>query len=119
MIADWQANLENRATLGTIAGNNISAMLFDDAVADAQPEAGSLPNALGGVEGVENLLGILNTGPRIMEFGADKLVFAVDLHLQHATGAALDHRIECIVDNVEKNLFQLVWIGIGMRNIGI
>ena len=46
-------------------------MFFDDAVANAKAEAGSLPYGLGGVEGIEDAMRIFHAGAAVGEFDSE------------------------------------------------
>ena len=63
-----QAHDEGRALSARIVvAKNLAAMLFHDAVADAEPEAGSLAHFLGGEERIEDLVGMRDSVPVIAE----------------------------------------------------
>src|ERR1019366_1089929 len=83
----------------------------DDPVADAQPKAGSLAHRLGGIEGIENPAGVLDSRTAVIELHAHKGIFLERAHFQHTAAADLHHGIERVVDNVQEDLFQLVRIG--------
>src|SRR5450631_3325361 len=59
----WQLDLDHRADIAAvfIAGGNFSAMFFDDAVTNAEPEACPLTHALGGVERLKNAVGFFDS----------------------------------------------------------
>ena len=86
-------------------------MFLDDSVADTQPEAGSLAHRLGGVEGIENPAWILDSRTAVVEFHAHERILLEHAHFQHATAAALHHRIKRVVDHIQEDLLQLMGIG--------
>src|SRR5262249_44393373 len=82
MSAARQAHLNHRPAGLAIPRGNISAMLLDDAVADAQAQARALAHALGGVERIENAVGLLDAGTGILELGDHIPFLGVDSYLQ-------------------------------------
>ncbi len=44
--------------IGVVVAENLASVLLHDAVADAEAEAGSLADLLGGEEGIENAIGM-------------------------------------------------------------
>ncbi len=79
----------DRSTILLVAGGNISAMLFDDAVADAQSQAGAFAHALGGVEGIENTVRLFDAGTGVLKFAYHVAVLGEDADLQRAALARL------------------------------
>ena len=67
-----QGERENRAAPGLGAGGDLPAVVFDDAFANREAEAGAVRFAMGG-KGLEEPRGYLRRDPRagVFEFGSD------------------------------------------------
>src|SRR5271163_174906 len=100
----WKNDFNYASAVRPIVGADLSAMLLDDAVANAQAEAGAFAHALSGVEGLEDAVWFLDAGPGIVEFGVDVSVFDIDTNLQRAALAGFEHGVHGVVDDVEKDL---------------
>src|ERR1700687_4379745 len=107
----WQPNLDDCPTTGSVVGRGVAAMFFYDAVADAQPEAGPFPNALRGVEGIEDALGILDSGAVVGALRGNVSTFATDTHPEFAGMTSFENGIDGIVDDIQKHLLDLVRVG--------
>src|SRR4051794_14328155 len=53
---------EQCAAFGLVLASNLAAVLLDDSVDGTQSKAGAFADGLGGVEGIEDALGLANTG---------------------------------------------------------
>src|SRR5580704_2594425 len=53
---------KNRAALLTVVAKNLPAMFLNDAVADAEPEPGSLAHWFGSVKRIEDAVGLADAG---------------------------------------------------------
>ena len=62
-------------------------MFLDDAVADAESEAGALADALGGIEGIEDAVGFLDAGTGVLKFSDDSSLLGVNPDLESADSA--------------------------------
>src|SRR5207302_3290269 len=94
-----------------IVRKNLATMLFDDSIADAQSKPGPLAYTLGGVEGIEGVLGIVDTGAGIVKFADDVSIFGIDPDGQQAAATTLHHGVGGVVDDVQIDLLQLMRIG--------
>src|SRR5208283_4273806 len=101
-----------------ILDSNCSAMFGDDAIADAESEPGALPDRLGGVEGVENARRVFYAGPAIRKFDEELPAFHSCPHPQVALCAFFQDRVHGVIDEVKKDLLQLVRIGGSLGKIG-
>ena len=66
--AGRQSDFEHRSALRRVVRGDVAAMFLDDAVADAESEAGSLTHALGGVERIEDAVGVLDAWSGVVKF---------------------------------------------------
>ena len=67
MARGRQFQLDNCTAAIGIARRNLPTVFFDQSVTNAQPQTGSLADALGGIERFEDAVRLLDTGPRILE----------------------------------------------------
>ena len=58
-----QADFNEGAAVRSVVRGDISAMLLDDAIANAQSEPGAFAHAFGGIEGIKDALGVFDSGP--------------------------------------------------------
>ena len=108
---DFNRRSSCRSGLLPVARHDFSAMFLDDPVADAQPQAGALAHRLGGIEGIENSAGVLDSRTAVIELHAHVSVFLEATHFQHPAAARLHHGIEGVVGNVQEDLLELMRIG--------
>src|ERR1035438_7909848 len=93
-----------------VVTNNFAPVFADDAIADAQSQSGSLANVFGREKGIEDAVGVGDAGTVIAERDFD-VAAAARAHDFDAGGmAAFADRVIGIVDDVEKNLLQLMRI---------
>src|SRR6195256_591758 len=94
--------------LWVVVGENLAGMLLDDAVANAQTEAGSLSHLLGGEEGIENAVGMGDAVAIVAErdFHGIAGLGRHDLDARRATYGV--HGVVGVVKDIEKDLLQLV-----------
>src|SRR5215469_6429414 len=108
MSGRGQTNFYDRAAGFGVARGNFSAMLLDDSVANAQAQASALAHALGGIKRFEDSMWLFQPGAGILKL--DDYFFLCRLHqnLQAALGGVwlfvVHHRVQRIVDNIEKDL---------------
>ena len=116
MSRRWQPHFDDCAAGFRIPGGNFSAVFFNDAVTNAETESSSLAHALGGVERLKNAAGFGEARPRVMKF--DDHVLTARMHPNsQAALLTFQHRIQCVIDDVAKDLFQLVGISGDSRHI--
>src|SRR5574340_927279 len=94
LYAGRQEHAEHGAALGMVQGHDLAAVLLEDAVANAQPQPGSLAHALGGVEGVEDAMWLADARAVVAELDAHLLHLRVDAHLQPPALARLQRSEE-------------------------
>src|SRR5215468_5438481 len=102
-----------------ILGRNLSTVLFHNAVADAQTQAGSLAYDFGRIERIENMFWIIQPRPRIVKLADHVAVVAIYTDAQQPAASAIEHGIGGIVDDVEIDLLELMRIGNHRRQHGI
>src|SRR6202011_3158639 len=83
-------------------------MFLDDAVADAQTEAGSLADLLGGEEGIENAVGMGDAVAIVAERDFHGIPGPGRRDLDARRAAYGVHGVVGIVEDIEKDLLQLV-----------
>ena len=94
--------------VGVVMAENLTSVLLHNAVADAQAEAGSLANLFGGEEGIEDAIGVGDTVAIVAEGNFDGIV-GLGGHDFDTSGAAdFVHGVIGVVQDVQKNLLQLV-----------
>ena len=86
-------------------------MFFHDAVADAESEAGAFAHALGGVEGIEDALGIFDSGAVVGELRTNVSAHGRDTNLELAGAPGLKNGVDRVVDDVQEYLLDLMRIG--------
>src|ERR1017187_5595331 len=77
IIGYGQFDGEGRSLAGLAAGNDAAAMFFDEAVAQAQAEAGAFADFLGGEKRVEDALQIFRRNARAVVLNRDADDFAI------------------------------------------
>src|SRR5580704_3263929 len=91
-------------------------MLLHNAVTDAQPQPGSFSHRLRGVKRVKHAMRLLDSRPGIRKQNHHAPAIAQGLDRHHA--AALSHRVQPVVHDVEENLHQLVVVASHARQHG-
>src|SRR5208282_5695126 len=103
-----QYDFENSAAVLPVLCADLSAMLLNNSVTDAEAEPRAFAYALGGVERLKNAVRFLDSGTGVVKFGVDISVLGVDTHLQRSSLSGFQHSVYSVVDDVEKHLLQLV-----------
>src|ERR1700758_2178703 len=85
-------------------------MFLHDAVADAEAETGSLPDFLGGEEGVEDFVGVDDAVAVVDEGNFDGIAGTSRGDLDASGASDFVNRIVSVIQNVEKDLLQLVGV---------
>jgi hypothetical protein len=75
-------------------------MLFNNAVADAQAQARSFSNALGGIERLENTLWLLDSPAGILNLDVNAAFQRVASHLQDTCVSGFKHGVHRVVNDV-------------------
>src|SRR4051812_8633479 len=91
-----------------IEGADVSPVLLNNAVADAQSEAGSLSYRLGGVERIEDAIHFTDARAAVVHSHESQRAFSSDVYLQRSTARVLKHRVDGIIDDVQEYLFKLM-----------
>src|ERR1700721_3882436 len=92
-------------------------MLGDDSVADAEAEARAFADRLGGVERIKNPRGVLHSGAAVGEFHENIFFVYPGSDPKIALCGVPQNRVNCVVNQVQENLLQLVRIGWNKRKI--
>src|SRR5579859_912955 len=111
-----QAQDEERASFGLIATGDLAAMILDDSIDDAETQAGALSHGLGGIEGVENTLRIAYPRTGVGELN-DQFVPASHGGNLQGTAAGFIESVNRVLNDLDKNLKQLVGIGDNARTV--
>ena len=108
-----QLDGEGRAFAGLAGGDDVSAVFTDDAVAQAQAEAGALADFLGGEERIENALEIFgrNAGAIVVDGDAHGGSIARGGDGDAARTLMRFDGLARVVDDVEHDLLDLVSVG--------
>ena len=97
-----KAKHKHRAAFGLVVAGDLAAVILDNSVHGAESEAGAFADRLGGVERIENTLGLANARTGIGELQHD---FAAVLLGRDAERAADDvHRVHCVLDDFDERL---------------
>src|SRR5271166_1231213 len=96
--------------VGIVVAENFSPMLLHDAVADAEAEAGSLANLFGGEEGIEDTIGMGDAVAIVAEGYFDGVAGLGGHDFDAGRTANFVNRVISIVQDVQKNLLQLVGV---------
>ena len=87
-----------------IADSNLSTVLGDDAITDAEAKAGSLAHWFGGVEGIKNARSIFHAAAAIHEFNDELSSLAGSADPQVALGGSFQDGVDSVVDEVKEDL---------------
>lgn len=93
-----------------VMAKNLAAVLLDDAIADAEAKPGALSDLFGCEEGVENLVGMSNSIAIIGKRHLYRISGFGGHDLDASRAADFVHRVVSVVQNVEKDLLQLVGV---------
>src|SRR5215470_8957398 len=110
-----QADLDGGSPFRAIGRTDLSAMLFNNAVADTQAEAGSLPDALGRVERIEDSAGLFDSWSIVMKFGDNRPFLRSNTYFQSPVASALKHCVKRVIDHVEEDLLELMSVSNNRR----
>src|SRR5580658_3021289 len=98
-----QFDEERGAAFRTIPAGNATRVLLYDSIADTQAEAGSLTHRLRRKEGIEYLLGRLDSRAGVGEFDEHLLEIVAGANHDFPAANFLD-RVHCVADQVETDL---------------
>src|SRR4051794_41055735 len=104
-----QANGKGSALTRSIVGtNNFATVFFHDSVTDAEAEAGSFADLLGGEERIKDAVGMGDAVAVVAECHLDVIIFAVRGNIDTWAGYGFTDSIVGIIQDVEKYLLQLL-----------
>ena len=116
---DRKQDRKSGAARRRVADLDFAAVFFDDAVANAEAEAGSLPYGLGGVKGIEDAMGTFHAGAAVGEFNAEAIAGDDGANPDFAFAAIFADGVYGVIENIQKNLLELVEIAGREREAGI
>src|SRR5690348_12622561 len=97
---------------------DLAFVLLDDAVADTQAEASSLPYRLSRIERIEGPVQVGKSGTAIFNFNIGTVTTAESPHHNAPRLNAGFDRINGIIQQVEEDLFELIFIDRNVWQIG-
>jgi len=109
-----QFNAKNCSTLLAVVTVNFSGMFLDNAEADAETEAGTLPDGFGRIERIKDTVRLLDAGTVVGEKNDNVGTIAHGFNSKDSVvrgGQGIDR----IADDVEKYLHQLIAISAHAR----
>ena len=114
-----KVNAESRAD--AIFGSNfdLPAVLFDDAITDAEAQPSSLPDRLCRIERIENAMRILDTRAVVGELNTNAIAHLESANPNFSGTITFGYRVDGVVENIQKNLLELVEIGADFRQLGV
>ena len=83
-------------------------MFLDDAITDAQAEAGAFADFFGGEEGIEDAVGVGDAVAVIAERDFHETVAAARGNLNAGAGHGFAHGVVSVVQDIEEDLLQLL-----------
>src|ERR1700722_16202403 len=104
-----QFDAESAAAIETVLARDLAAVFLEDAVTNAKPQPGAFADGLGGVKGIEDALGLADTGPIVGKFHSNVGLFACGADGEHAR-AGIFHGVHGVADDVIYHLEQLVGV---------
>src|SRR6202022_3468581 len=85
VLGHGEAKLENRASLRPILTGDLSLVVLDHSVSNAQSQSHALTDCLGGIEGIENAPRIADAGTGVRKLHHQFLPLLKDAHRKCAT----------------------------------
>src|SRR5713226_1264387 len=113
-----QLNTEDGSTFLPVVGENFSAVLLNDAEANAEAQARALANRFRRIEWIENALRVLETGTGVGEQN-DHVGAVADRLNGQDTAVGGFHGFQGVADDVEENLHQLISISANAGEDGL
>src|SRR5215475_6969820 len=92
------------AVANVVVAENFAGVFLYDAITNAEPEAGSFTNFLGGEKWIENFVGMANAGTVVGEGNFDGLARLGSHDLDTRRAADGLHCVVSVVQDVEKDL---------------
>ena len=108
-------NAERRAALRPVVTGNLSALILDQPVTNAEAKPGAFSDRLGRVKRIEHEARIANAGAGVGEKDDDIAFFKQRPHGKRAAAGFL-HGIHGVVDDVGEHLEQLIHIRANFRD---
>src|ERR1700752_2568750 len=84
---------------------NVATMFFDDAVTDAQPQAGAFAHGLGGIERIEGAAGVGEAGHSVFKAQYDAISAELSLYADSLLADAFQS-VDGIVEEVDEDLLE-------------
>src|SRR5208282_2794204 len=112
-----QLHAKYRAAGLCVVAHDLPAVLLQDSVADAKPKPRSFADGFRGVEGIEYTMRFADSRPGIRKENHDVGAIAQRADGQH-TSAGLAHGVQTVIDDVKKDLHELVVISPHTRQNG-
>src|SRR4029434_3811271 len=103
----WQADNKDCAALLFVVTGNLTVMILDDAISGAEPETSPLADWLGRVEGIENALGLAQSGTGVRKIDDDRTVFAGQRNDQPSP-SVLFESIDRVVNDLQASCEKLI-----------
>ncbi len=113
-----ELDTKNSAAFLPVVAENLSTMLLNDAEANAQAQAGALPDGLGCIERIEDAMGILDPRTGVQEQDHDVATVANGFNGEHAAFVGF-HGVEGVADDIEENLHELVSVATNAGENGL
>src|SRR5262249_24714153 len=113
-----QLDLNNRSALRIVVSGDVAAVLLHDAVADTEPQSRAFAHTLGGVERIEDSLGILDPRSVVDKLRGYVSALADHANLKLSRSPRLQNGIDGVVDDIQEDLLNLMRIGHHHRRFG-
>ena len=102
-------------SVGIVVAENFSPVLLHDAVADTEAEAGSLANLFGSEEGIEDAIRMRDAVAIVAERNFDGVAGFSSRNFDTSGAADLVYCVVSIIQDVQKNLLQLMSVTVDVR----
>src|ERR1039458_5227849 len=106
---DGQPDFKRSPAFGPVVASDLSLVVLDHTIRRAQSETGAFADWLGGVEGIENALGIAQAGAVVGELHDHFVALAPQANLETPAAGFLQC-VHGVFDNLKKGLQELVGI---------
>src|ERR1035437_4325686 len=113
-----QANFKYGSAFGAVVTGDLPLVVLDYAVGGAESEPCAFAHRLGGVEKIEDALGIAQSGAGVGELDDDLIAFAPDRNL-HTPAADFLQCVHGVFDDLNKGLQKLVGVAQDARQGGV
>src|SRR5271170_6417782 len=93
-----------------VPAQDFATVRANDAITDAQSQPRALAGLFGREEGIENSIGLADAGAVVDERNLDGIVFAPCSDANSPMVTAFLNRVVRVIENVQKNLLQLLGV---------